>query len=113
VSQGLGQLKWSPELYWIARIHSQDMGTKKVPFGHDGFQVRAGLIPWPKGYCSENVAWCSNYPRDVIGETVVNGWINSEGHKRNLLSGSTECAVAAIKGDDGYWYFTQIFAKRL
>ena len=87
-----------------------DMANKKVPFGHDGFDNRAAMVPYNKQFFAENVAYCYNYERSVIAQTIVDGWIESPGHRKNLLSNSNVCAIAAYKGDDGNWYFTQLFA---
>ncbi len=45
------------------------------------------------------------------GETAVEGWMESEGHRQNLLRGDyTETGVGICRGDDGL-YFTQIFLR--
>lgn len=110
-SCGLQPLVWSEELYWIARIHSKNMAEKKVKFGHDGFNNRAAMVPFDKEFFAENVANCDNYARSEVPSTIVNGWINSEGHRKNLLSPSNVCGIAAYKGLDDVWYFTQLFCR--
>lgn len=58
-------------------------------------------------------------------QEIVNNWINSEGHRKNLLSETNTCGIGVyrfffdnlkknyffFRSDDGLWYFTQIFAK--
>ncbi len=42
-------------------------------------------------------------------EGAVVGWINSPGHRKNLLSASNICAIA-VYCHYGNFYFTQLFA---
>jgi uncharacterized protein YkwD len=57
----------------------------------------------------ENVAY--GYP---TGRSVVNkGWMESEGHRANILSRSFKLvAVAARRDDSGTWYAAQVFGRR-
>mmetsp|Transcript_28152 Transcript_28152/g.24882 ORF Transcript_28152/g.24882 Transcript_28152/m.24882 type:complete len:92 (+) Transcript_28152:571-846(+) len=87
--------------------HSKNMAEGKVPIGHDGFQDRMHKVPFYIRSFSENVAWNSNSSDPV--ETAVIGWINSPGHRKNLLSVSSHCGIAVyVKA--GNYYFTQLFA---
>ncbi len=45
-------------------------------------------------------------------ESVVNAWIKSEGHKKNIEGDFTHFDVTAEKSADGKWYFTNIFVKK-
>lgn len=45
-------------------------------------------------------------------ESVVNAWIRSEGHKKNIEGDFTHFDVSAEKNADGKWYFTNIFVKK-
>ncbi len=56
---------------------------------------------------SENVAY--GY---TSAASVVNAWINSEGHRDNLEGDFTDFEVSAEKGSNNKWYFTNIFIKR-
>jgi uncharacterized protein YkwD len=57
----------------------------------------------------ENVAY--GYP---TGRSVVNdGWMNSEGHRANILSTAfTLMGIGARKGHNGQWYVAQVFGRR-
>src|SRR4051794_20346957 len=57
----------------------------------------------------ENVAY--GYP---TGRSVVNdGWMNSEGHRANILNPSFELmGIGARKGHNGRWYVAQVFGGR-
>jgi len=63
-SQGLPPLAWEPLLFNIGKsssysalIHSKDMGHKRVPFGHQGFDDRCRQMPFCKQSAGENVAF--------------------------------------------------------
>jgi uncharacterized protein YkwD len=57
----------------------------------------------------ENVAY--GYPN---GRSVVNdGWMNSEGHRDNILNPKFRLmGIGARKGHDGNWYVAQVFGRR-
>ena len=57
----------------------------------------------------ENVAY--GYP---TGRSVVNdGWMNSPGHRDNILNpGFRIMGIAARKGHDGNWYVAQVFGRK-
>ena len=48
------------------------------------------------------------------GKSVVNdGWMNSEGHRGNILNPSFRLmGIGARKGHDGRWYVSQVFGAR-
>lgn len=71
--------------------HSKNMAEGTVPFGHDGFNDRMKKVPFFIRSFSENVAY--NHNMGDPCETAVIGWINSPGHRKNLLSESTHCAI--------------------
>ena len=44
------------------------------------------------------------------GQAVVNGWMNSSGHRGNILnSGYRLLGVGAVQSSDGRWYAAQVF----
>lgn len=45
-------------------------------------------------------------------ESVVNAWLRSEGHKKNIEGDFTHFDITAEKGANGKWYFTNIFVKK-
>lgn len=114
---GLGALKLNGELNAAAQNHSQDMAVSDY-FSHTG---KNGSQPWDRakvvGYeaqsMGENIA--AGY---ATPETVVQGWIDSPGHRANLLNSSyTELGVGyfLLENDTGsinynrYW--TQLFGS--
>jgi uncharacterized protein YkwD len=42
---------------------------------------------------------------------AVEGWINSPGHRKNLLCGCNWCGIGIYVAADGTVYLTQLFAK--
>lgn len=106
----LSILIWDSCVWKICFVHSKNMGDGKVPFGHHGFNNRVKECPYNLA-AYENVFMCYGFYEGDISKQAVNGWINSPGHKKNLLSNSTHCAIACYKCSKGY-YLTQIFIKK-
>jgi uncharacterized protein YkwD len=48
-----------------ARIHSQNMASGKVPFGHQGFQQRVTAVAIPYSSAAENVAYNQGYSEEA------------------------------------------------
>lgn len=109
VRQGLPRLRMNPLLTQEAAQHSADMATHKVAFGHDGFEERIAhlknKIQTAQGG-AENVAY--NYKTAKI---VAEGWINSPGHRRNILGHYTQTGIGIVRDESGKLYFTQLFLK--
>jgi len=83
------------------------MAEGKVPFGHAGFNDRAKKVPFHYRSFSENVAY--NYGCADPIEVAVRGWINSPGHRKNMLATNNLCAIAVYCKYGKFW-FTQLFA---
>jgi uncharacterized protein YkwD len=60
-------------------------------------------FPWSR--IAENIAW--NYPPSA----VVEGWMNSSGHRRNILGNYTHIGVASCLNEKGEPYYTQVFGR--
>mmetsp|Transcript_16954 Transcript_16954/g.28708 ORF Transcript_16954/g.28708 Transcript_16954/m.28708 type:complete len:114 (+) Transcript_16954:908-1249(+) len=100
-------LAWNKHLHDIALEHSVNMANGVVPFSHQGFKDRMKKVPFYIRSFSENVAY--NYGCSDPVEVAVRGWINSPGHRKNMLATNNLCAIAvAVRG--GTYYFTQLFA---
>jgi uncharacterized protein YkwD len=105
-SEGKPNLSYSKRLTEIAMPHSVAMLERRVPVGHAGFQERAAQVGMASA-TGENVAFVGGMSDPV--KQMVNGWINSLGHRRNLLGDFNQMGIAfARKGD--LWYGTQFFA---
>jgi uncharacterized protein YkwD len=53
---------------------------------------------------AENIARTSAGP-----EKMVATWLDSSGHRRNILGDSTHIGSAAVRGTDGSWTGVQVF----
>lgn len=104
----LPPLVWHAALCTIGAQHSKNMAEHKVAFGHDGFQERIRQYPMAHRSAAENVAMSRGL--SDVAQTAVNGWINSPGHRKNLVSRSEYCGIGCYEGADGSWYLTQLFA---
>ena len=83
------------------------MATKKIPFGHDGFDARMkGITQQLKNATgwAENVAYGPNTAKDV-----VDMWLHSPGHKKNIEGNYNLTGIGIEKSADGETYYTQIF----
>jgi len=75
------------------------MAAGRVPIGHDGFKKRFNKVTFYIKSMSENVAWNQNAIDPINGAVV--GWINSPGHRKNLLSQSNICGIGiTVVGTD-------------
>jgi len=108
-SQGLRPLRWSQALCVVAMPHSKRMLSGKVPFGHDGFDKRVSGYTFKTSDAAENVAWNEN--ADDVAKMTVDGWIDSEGHRKNMLGDYSYCGIGVAK-KKGKYYITQLFAKK-
>jgi len=110
---GLPQLTQNWELSRVARYKSQDMidrgyfahnsPTYGSPFKMmESFGIRFSAA-------GENIAMGQQSPSQVM-----NAWMNSPGHRNNILSPSfTQIGVGLAKDKKGRMYWTQMFIKPL
>lgn len=109
---GAKPLAWSDGLAQVALKHSQDMVARDF-FDHtnpDGLspfdRMKAAGIRY--GAAAENIAM--NHSPD--GEQVITQWMNSPGHRANLLSGSYgHMGLGVAKAASGARYWTQVFTN--
>ncbi|HUR00131.1 MAG TPA: CAP domain-containing protein [Gemmatimonadaceae bacterium] len=111
---GLQPLEYNGQLDQMAQIQAANMAyyrqmahvipEAKLPTLVD----RARSVGYPYGLIAENVAL--GYP---TAETVVNGWMNSRGHRENILDrGLVETGIAVRRSRDGGLYYCQVFGHR-
>lgn len=89
---GLKPLKLDESLTYSARYHAKDMATEDY-FEHDSYDRKNGRLKKScsifdrieafanYGYLAENISAGKTSP-----EEVVKGWMNSEGHRKNVLN---------------------------
>lgn len=107
-SNNLNEVLWNEEVWRICYSHSKNMGTGKVPFSHEGFNNRVNSFTVRVSFACENLYTCTNCDERSIGMNAVDGWINSPGHRKNLLSKTRFCAIATFRSGASY-FLTQIF----
>lgn len=107
VSINLSKLVHEDNSYYHATQHSLLMVSKK-DISHANFEKRASEISRRTGavLVAENVA--KDY---LTNQEALEGWLKSEGHKKNIEGDFTHTAVSIQKDDNGNRYFTQIFYK--
>jgi uncharacterized protein YkwD len=108
-SKGLPALQANSFISSVALGHSRDMLTGKTPFGHDGFRDRINRISGQLGklhVAAENVASGPMGAREV-----VDGWLHSPGHRRNIEGDFRLTGIGLAEGRNGMIYFTQIFVR--
>lgn len=106
--KGREPLRMSSQLNAIAQQHSENMAARRVAFGHGGFDTRMNkALRSTKGYgFAENVAY-----GDLNAREVVNLWINSKGHRKNMLGNYQLTGIGVAQGRSGQLYFTQVFVS--
>lgn len=110
---GLQPLTQNWQLSRVARYKSQDMIDKRY-FSHtsptygspfrmmESFGIRYSAA-------GENIAMGQQSPSEVM-----NAWMNSPGHRNNIMSPSfTQIGVGLAKDKNGRMYWTQMFIKPL
>ncbi|QES46836.1 RNA polymerase [Streptomyces venezuelae] len=109
---GCGPLKDDPQLRAAAQGHSDDMAARDffshtAPGGSDpGDRTTAAGYRWST--YGENIAKGQQTP-----EQVMDSWMNSSGHRANILNCSfKDIGVGIRKGSGGPWW-TQNFGARM
>ncbi|MEG4817414.1 CAP domain-containing protein [Microcoleus sp. K5-D4] len=108
-SKKLPPLTIDPRITQIARIHSENMANGKVRFSHDGFEGRAKAITIPYKSVAENLAYNFGYNDPV--RNAVEGWIKSDGHRKNMEGQFNVTGIGVAKNAKGEYYFTQLFVR--
>ncbi|CDI50541.1 SafA/ExsA family spore coat assembly protein [Clostridium tetani] len=110
-NNGLAPLNENWELSRVARFKSNDMIAKNY-FSHTSptygspfkMMTSFGLKYSSAG---ENIAMGQRTPKEV-----VQGWMNSPGHRRNILNKNfTEIGIGVSKDSKGNPYWTQMFIR--
>ncbi len=93
-----------------ATLHSKNMALKKTAFSHNGFEQRIATISKTAGTmraAAENVAY-----GQLSAKEVVDGWLNSPGHKKNIEGNYTLTGIGVYRDSKGVIFFTQLFMLR-
>jgi uncharacterized protein YkwD len=116
-SRGYGRLAYDTHIAGIARTHSRTMATQGF-FAHespDGSTMmdRYRRANYDGQQAAENIAkqYAANTTdTNTIATDVVDGWMDSPGHRENILtSGFDVEGIGLYQGDDGALFITQNF----
>lgn len=104
---GLAPLKFSDQLSDAALVRAQEIQSSfshTRPDGRSCFTAMtdAGIT---YSYAGENIAYGQRTPAEVM-----NGWMNSEGHRANILSSKVAYIGIGVAQRNGVYYWTQFFA---
>lgn len=96
------------KLMEAARGHAANM-AKQDKLDHtlddQGADERVKAAGYAYSRLGENIAWNQPTPKDAVA-----GWMESKGHKENLLNDQfTQIGVAVAKNDKGERYWVQVF----
>lgn len=109
-SKGLTELQMLSVASSEAAKHSANMAARRVAFGHTGFESRVSAISRSLGSASaaaENVA-----DGKLTAQQVVDGWLHSAGHKKNIEGKYTLTGIGVARDAGGVIFFTQIFVRK-
>jgi uncharacterized protein YkwD len=105
-AHGLGGLAVSSQLMWAANRRSAIQATDNT-MSHDGWTTVIQQSGYPAGWWGENVAMGFTTPA-----AVMNGWMNSTGHRENILSPHyTHIGVGCAYSRSHVAYWTQDFGS--
>ena len=107
---GLAALKASGKLFEAARKHSANMAKQQIlshTLGKKSVEDRVRKGGYKYFTVGENIGWNEPSP-----EAMVDAWMNSPGHRENILNKNfTEIGVAIVKDDQDQPYYTQVFGR--
>ena len=98
-------LQWSAAAAEAARLHSQDMADQNY-FEHDSLDGR----DFTDRMEAQGIRWMSAAENISAGRSsgvdAYNGWVNSAGHRNNMLSNQTYLGVgSAYNASSTYGYY--------
>ncbi len=100
-SRGLAALAHSSRLTAIARDHSEDMARSGNLHHNDDLQSQVGSY----SKLAENVG------AGTDADSIHEAFMDSSGHRANILSSTTQVGIGVMIDGDGYLWVTQIFYK--
>ena len=116
-THGYGRLAYETHLAGIARTHSRAMATRGF-FAHESPDGSTTMDRYRRANYDgqqggENIAKqyaASTTDAESIATDVVEGWMNSPGHRENILTSSFDLeGIGLYQGDDGALFVTQNF----
>lgn len=116
IENGKQPLAWVETEANAARSHSVDMAVNNYLSHADlggvtmiGRAKEFGFNNWT--LLGENIGWISGKGDPAL--RVVESWMNSKGHRDNILNRKfSESGIGIAVAIDGKYYFTQVFVRR-
>lgn len=107
-ANGLNPLKYSDELSESAIIRANEIQTNFSHTRPDGTSCFTAVTDMGISYryIGENIAYGQKSPEDVM-----NAWMNSSGHRANILSENFDYIGIGVTYRNGTYYWTQFFAS--
>ncbi|MDD3416317.1 MAG: CAP domain-containing protein [Lachnospiraceae bacterium] len=105
--QGLGALKIDAKVTSAANVRAKEIIQSFAHTRPNGSSFATALKESGANYsgCGENIAWGQQSP-----ETVVKAWMNSAGHRANILNPKfTTIGVGNTQNSNGTPYWVQLF----
>lgn len=119
VEHELNELEHSDDIAAVSRTHSQDMNEREYfshtsPEGESPADRFGDMYPAECRAVGENLAYIqtgvgSGGSAEEIAERIVEGWMNSEGHRENILRDGWDSQGIGVYMDDGRVDATQKF----
>ncbi|WP_217895551.1 CAP domain-containing protein [Oceanospirillum sanctuarii] len=108
-----GNVSWNDKLFKAANAHSQDMAKENF-FSHTGsdglaFSDRIKAAGYSYSSAAENIA-----AGQSTTQAVVNAWLGSDGHCKNIMGSSyTEIGSACVSSESADYktYWTLLLAR--
>ena len=109
--EGLAPFTVSPELSKVAKIKSEDMGKNNY-FSHTSPTYGSPFQMMKSFGINYNTAGENIAKGYLSAQTVVSGWMNSSGHRANILNPSFKTiGVGTYTTSNGTIYWTQMFTN--
>ena len=107
-ANGLPVLKYSDELSKAANTRAKEIQSYFSHTRPDGRSCFTAVTDMDirYRYIGENIAYGQRSPVEVM-----NGWMNSPGHRANILSPNVEYMGIGVAQRNGVYYWTQFFAS--
>jgi uncharacterized protein YkwD len=111
---GLPALQHSDMLARVSRAHSKNMARDQFRGHYDlagrGAAERLNAAAIPYAAVGENVARSTNYDGAAL-KAVIDGWMQSAGHRENILSPIFSTTGVGVEWDGTRFYCTQVFVR--
>jgi uncharacterized protein YkwD len=112
---GLAPLAMNARLMEAARLHASQMASYQrlehtiAEARYPTMQTRLAAAGYSYARAAENIAWNQSGP-----QSVVTTWMNSSGHRTNILNAElTQMGAAMARSAKGEPYWIQVFGRPL